>query len=57
MLKRTGAKAAGGKAAAVGGVPAQGEENEFVFDEIDFVGGLDGIQGDISRWGRSFSSL
>lgn len=49
MLRKTGAKPSGGRAAAVGvGEPggAGGEElEEFVFDEIDFVAGLDNIVG------------
>ena len=46
MLRRTGARPAGERAAAVGADGGGGEEHEFVFDEIDFVGGLDAIAGD-----------
>lgn len=52
MLRRTGARPTGGRAAAVGTDGAEaggGEEHEFVFDEIDFVGGLDAIAGDSRR--------
>ena len=51
MYKRQGAKPAGGRAAAVG-MGGEGEEHEFVFDEIDFVGGLDSITGNVTDSSR-----